>query len=246
MGEDWPWTRVFRRQRQCLIVGFMSRMKLLAVAASLILPLAGCSGSSTQAAHTPQTASTSAASTTRTSLSADSDKGCADITPSTAPATQLPKDVMWDPVGLDSAPRSATAGPMRVSGHLRTCYAHTPTGAAFASMNILLAAAGYDDASVVEHQETDGAGKNESLANQAQQSGSNQMVAYHVDSYDHSHAVVTMVITVSSSLAAVTQPMVWTRGDWYIDGVPTGDSTPQAVIKAVPAGYVRLSPGTSR
>lgn len=220
----------------------MSRTKAIPVATSLTLLLTGCSTSDSKLAAATHHV-TSSSSAAQVASSSSSDSGCAGVTPNNDPATKLPTDVSWQPVGIDSAPVSKSVGPFKVEGHFRMCYVHSPQGAAFGALNIFLAKAGYDDTAIIEKQDTDGPGKKEDYATQTDKSIKDlpmQAVAYYVDSYDGQSAVVSVVVEQSGVFGRYTMPMVWTNGDWYENGQPRGSSYPE-IIKSIPTNYVTFA-----
>lgn len=159
------------------------------------------------------------------------------------PVTAAP-DVTWQQVGALAAPVSTRYGPRKVSGPdgaIRQCYQHSPAGAVIAAVNITIG--GSDVAAgnqVVQTQFTSGKGKQEALDQEAQ-AGSATVAGFQVQACTASKCLVSVAVSGGGNYGAATVPLVWSGGDWMIDGTVTGISAGQPVDNL--SGYVPLSPG---
>src|SRR4051795_11509350 len=72
--------------------------------------------------------------------SADPAASVCGLAPGSQEIPQTPPEAKWELVGKVAAPTAAAVGPGRKEGKLRTCYAHSPTGALFAAANFIAVA----------------------------------------------------------------------------------------------------------
>ncbi|NYJ76537.1 hypothetical protein [Allobranchiibius huperziae] len=156
------------------------------------------------------------------------------------PTSAIP--ATWQTVGAVAVPVSSTAGPKTITGpegSLRSCYQHSPTGAVIAAMNIALASSSSNGHAVIEQGYTPGPGKTE--AEQLPADPSNAAIAgFKTEACTQSSCLVRIAITVQGQNIEGTMPMVWSGGDWKVNGQVTGVA--QAVVITSLATYVPMSP----
>lgn len=159
------------------------------------------------------------------------------------PVTAAP-DVTWQQVGALAAPVSTQYGPRKVSGPdgaVRQCYQHSPSGAVIAAINITVG--GSDTAAgnqVVEKQFTPGKGKQEALEQESQE-GSATVAGFQVQACTATKCLISVAFSGGGNTGAATVPLVWSSGDWMIDGTVSGISAGQPIDSL--SGYVPFSPG---
>jgi len=160
------------------------------------------------------------------------------------PVTSAP-DATWQQVGALAAPVSTHYGPRKVSGPdgaIRQCYQHSPSGAVIAAVNITVGASDTSAGNqVVEKQFTAGKGKQEALDQQGAE-GSATVAGFQVQACAASKCLVSVAVSGNGSYGAATVPLVWSSGDWMIDGTVTGISAGQPINNL--SGYVPFGPGS--
>lgn len=198
------------------------------VLAAILLAVTSLGGGGGQSAPattpTPTTAATSEADADAASvcgLPGYEESG----TLTSAPAAE------WSIVGTMAAPSSDTAGPGVIADDgLRSCYAHTVEGAAFAVANIwAMGTDGRISDLVTESLTVPGPGRDAALARETTQSNtglSTQIVGVKVLSYDGTNATVDTAFQISDGrLISFPYALRWVEGDWKLvltdDGLPT-------------------------
>ena len=153
-------------------------------------------------------------------------------------------DVTWQKVGALAAPVSTQYGPRKVSGPdgaIRQCYQHSPVGAVLAAVNITIG--GSDTAAgnqVVDKQFTPGKGKQEALDQEAAE-GTATIAGFQVQACTATKCLVSVAVSGNGNYGAATVPLVWSAGDWMVDGTVAGTSAGQPIDNL--SGYVPFSPG---
>jgi hypothetical protein len=158
--------------------------------------------------------------------------------PATAPA-----DTKWELVGKIAAPTSPKKfGPGKTeSNGLRSCFAHSPTGALYAGANVvILSSSGRNDL-VLQHLTVDGPERDKMLQSPAgggsPGSPSFQLAGFKVLDYSRDRAVIEYGFKVSNgtfgSLPVVLQ---WDGGDWK--AVPPASGQPEGKQLADLSGFV--------
>lgn len=157
-------------------------------------------------------------------------------------------DAEWVPLGSSTVPTSAEVGPKQVDGLLRRCYQHSPSGALFAVTNIL-AAANADPTSsaqavrILTEQFTPGKGRDQALEDVQQPDyapSALTAVAYQVTSCDPSRCNLKIVYELPAGpLAETSTSVVWSGGDWLIDGNVPGNGRS---VTSVPPGFTAWGP----
>ncbi|MBS0592021.1 MAG: hypothetical protein JSR84_00980 [Proteobacteria bacterium] len=135
-----------------------------------------------------------------------------------------PPAAHWVLIGQLAAP-SGQAGPGRTSGGVRSCYAHSPTGALFAATNFLAAALATNS----EKEElallplfADTAALEEAKAQPYERCPSasrHQLAGFRIPARTEDEVTVELALLLSESdgrtgLRALTLPMRWEDGDW--------------------------------
>ena len=151
-----------------------------------------------------------------------------------------PPPARWVTVGSIQAPQNpAVFGPERSTGPWNTCFAHDPSGALLAAMNL------WAEGTAVPASELFGrlaVGAPRDLGNVAQldSSGPVQFAGYRYESYTPAEAQVAVVFRgPEGKLLAVVTSMVWRVGDWkYL--FPAGGTPAMQVIGDL-TGYVPWS-----
>jgi hypothetical protein len=138
---------------------------------------------------------------------------------------------LYDTVAL---PFSAQAGPTQINGDVARCYAHSPTGALLAAVQItvryLLAT---NWRAVIAQQVLPGTGRN---VYADQRSGVNftiqpgefgQVAGFQFVTYTSPLAVIEIVIQLpSGGMQATTMTVQWSGGDWRLQLQPDGTPGP--------------------
>ena len=156
------------------------------------------------------------------------------------PTSAIP--ATWQLVGSVAAPVSSSAGPKKVTGPgetLRSCYQHSPTGAVLAAINILIAGTTTNEQQVVQQGFTPGPGRTEA-AQQPADSGGGSIAGFQAQACTRSACLVKVAISVQGLYVEQTMPMVWSAGDWKVNGQVTGIA--QAVQVASLNPYIPMSP----
>lgn len=164
------------------------------------------------------------------------DLGCNGTKGSTETPT-LPPKAAWEPVGAGVAPTSADYGPTQVSGYVRTCFQHSPTGALFAALNIVSAIAvapSAERAAVLEAGMTPGAYRDEAMDTPAGELGW-KIAAFHVEGCSAERCNLVLVVAAKGAFGTLNVPLVWTAGDWRVDGTRNAGG---GGIDSIPPGYV--------
>ena len=160
----------------------------------------------------------------------------------TKPATE-PADTKWELVGKIAAPTSPKRfGPGKTeSNGLRSCFAHSPTGALFAGANVvILSSSGRNDL-VLQHLTVDSPERDKMLQSPAAANNSGspsfQLAGFKVTDYSGDRAVIEYGFKVSNgtfgSLPVVLQ---WADGDWK--AVPPASGQPEGKQLADLSGFI--------
>lgn len=204
----------------------------------------------TDASSSPSTATDSPSSTTATTAPEEGgegwdDEGCNGTEGSSEIPTSAPDDVQWVPIGAVAVPMSAAYGPTDVAqSPLRQCFQHSPTGALFATINIISVAASSPDAAlaVAGQQITPGAERDRlvSAAKRGEVGSPGALAAFRISACDPQRCLVELVMEGSGVKAQVTYSLVWTGGDWLADG---SVAVSGGAVDEIPAGFALWSPG---
>jgi hypothetical protein len=225
-AERSPWSRP-----SVLLSGaFLLALVLLGV----VVATTGGGAGTNDPARTP----TAAAPSTPTKATAS---GCVENRAgSQSVPSSSPPQARWGTVGSMQVPQNPTVyGPERSDGPWETCFAHNPTGALLAAMNLWAEGTAADPSAVFAHLAI---GAPADLGNSARldAGGPVQFAGYRYESYDPTTARLLVVIRgPEGKLAAAETTMTWVAGDWkYL--FPPGGAPSIEVISDL-TGYVPWS-----
>ena len=150
----------------------------------------------------------------------------------------------WATVGTMAAPSSSTSGPGRKqSDGLRSCYAHTATGALFAVANFW--ATGSDPRlyrQIVQQNVAAGPGQAKALSASGAPSNtgmSAQIAAFKISSYRPAAATVDVALQTSDGQqVGFPVPLVWQAGDWKVQLADDGTPVFRPTILQTLTGYI--------
>ncbi len=160
--------------------------------------------------------------------------------------TSAPTGVTWQLYQTIALPFSAQAGPTVVSGGVARCYAHTPTGALLAAVQIYVRLGVAPDwLPVLDQQVMPGTGREVFAADRpdedvtVQPGEYGQVAGFQFVTYSSAGAVVQLVVQMpdgSLQMAAVT--VTWFGGDWRLQLLPDGQAT--AIVQQLSslAGFI--------
>lgn len=187
--------------------------------------------------HTPPMGSHAAAPGPTPSASAPPvTKGCHLSASNQQVPTTAPAGVTWRLYQTVALPFSQSAGPAIVTGDIARCYAHTPTGALLAEVQIsvrYLIAPQWRK--VVQAQVVPGPGRTAYVHARAQvnsQAGNRpgqygQVAAFKFVTHTPQTAVVQLVTKFSDGhMQMTTNTMEWRQGDWELVLQPDGSDSP--------------------
>ena len=157
---------------------------------------------------------------------------CAGLSDDQASPTAAP-NTRWEPYGDSpfTLPTSDEFGPLGHDGAMPRCFAHSPTGAAYAAANL---AAAFSIGKEIEAAADSPEAKKQLEAEKLQ--GENgifmQPEGFRIESYTEAGAEVTLYATKDTTKGAFTYRLVWddNTGDWRLDmtAPPQYDPDPQA------------------
>lgn len=205
--------------------------------------IVGSVGRSAQHGAVPATHSANPQSTQAATAADKSVCGLSDFAASgtlkEAPTTK------WVLVGTVAAPTErSTVGPGVIGNDgFRSCYAHTPTGALFATANLL--ALDSDQSlikQVAEKLIVPGPGRDALIAQASTQQPTAvryQVAGFKIDSYDRSSATVDLAINSSTGkLVSFPIELQWSGGDWKAKATATGGFPLQPAGLQSLGGYI--------
>jgi hypothetical protein len=177
-----------------------------------------------QSGKPPATSHATARRTATTSSTATTDLCSLPPGDQRVPSESYPQGVTWQAVGSMSVPQSSALGPQRTRRGINICFAHNPSGALLAAMNLL----GEGSTNISEREVFDQLAINvpsavtTTPAYQDFQSGV-QIAGYKYDSYTSTSALLDVALRHSQGgLSAVQMPMRWTGNDWKYVFPPDG------------------------
>ncbi|QOT19807.1 hypothetical protein [Paenarthrobacter sp. YJN-5] len=135
------------------------------------------------------------------------------------PAT-TPTDTKWELIGKIAAPTAPKQyGPGKTAADgLRSCFAHSPTGALYAGANLIILGSSGRPNILAQHLVVDGPQRDKMLAapeTSAPTTAPFQLVGYKILDYTGDRAVVEYGIkTANGSVGSVPVAMQWQDGDW--------------------------------
>ncbi|MGO9957441.1 MAG: hypothetical protein ACLP50_15975 [Solirubrobacteraceae bacterium] len=154
------------------------------------------------------------------------------------PSGSPPAGVTWSVVGSMSVPQSPTLGPQHVVNGVDVCFAHNPSGALLAAMNLW--AEGTNRAishAALFQARAVGAPASIPTSGYVNSGGPVQLAGYQITSYSPSQANVEVVLQgAQDALISVLTPLVWKGDDWkYVfptEGVPAMEKLPGTTLGA--------------
>jgi hypothetical protein len=178
--------------------------------------------------------------------------GPVDVTaPAAAPLTSAPSGVVWQLVDGVALPSSSSDGPARVAGGVPSGFAHTPTGALLACVQIgfRLGSVNPADQAGVVRAMVIGAGRAALLASRpaAAPAVKPQLAGFRYLTYTPALAVIGLAWRVTDAATGTTRPvavgelqMSWAGGDWRLvdDGTPAALPTP---LDPALTGYIAFA-----
>lgn len=175
------------------------------------------------------------------------ERGCNGTPGAGGAPVSAPTEVTWQPVGVMSVPVSSTLGPRRFTGPLRQCFQHSPAGALMAATNIVQGAGASAAAApaVLRAQMTPGPSREHELGQLDGTStslGSASPAGYLFGACTPTACNVSLLLFGDGVYEQLTLPMVWSGGDWLIDGA--GPNLVPSVASTMPGGYVAWRPGS--
>lgn len=208
--------------------GFIAAAAVVALLVLLGIILAVTSGpqAGTKDAVTPAPAPTPApAARTNPDASVCGLPAGSAAVPSQAPTAK------WELVGGVAAPTAPkTIGPGTVQNGLRSCFAHSPTGALYAAVNVIaMTASDAQREGFVRKLTVPGVGRDRALANLGPSSNAStalQVAGFTINDYRKSSAVVDLAFRVDTGNSAgyvhLPLAMRWLEGDWKLALPDTG------------------------
>jgi len=146
--------------------------------------------------------------------------------------TSPPVSTKWELVGKTAAPTApATYGPGNKTG-VRSCFAHSPTGALYAAANYIAVSQSPDTHAAAARQlMAAGAGRDKAIAkaSSATDFPVAQVLGFNFLSYDATHAVIDVAVRgaatdASPLLIHIPMTMRWEGGDWKLVVADDGEA----------------------
>jgi hypothetical protein len=192
----------------------------------------------------PAAPATAAASPSSGQPSATSDASvCGLPAGDQAKPVAAPADTKWELVGKIAAPTSPKQfGPGKTEANgLRSCFAHSPTGALYAGANVLaLASSGHNDL-VLRYLTVDRPERNKMLNSTAPAAASDgpsvQLAGFRFSDYSGDRAVIEYGFKASNgTLGSLPVVLQWSGGDWK--AVPPASGQPEGKQLADLNGFI--------
>ncbi|GAA2148884.1 hypothetical protein [Actinomadura napierensis] len=230
----------FRRPGFILAAGFLTVIILLGV---LVAMTRGGSGGSPGSTNPPPTGRQSGAAGGTNSAA------CQPADTNQQVPTTAPPGVTWELFQAIALPVSPNAGPLIRKGDIRSCYAHTPTGALIAAAQIS-ARITYSSnwRAISEQQLTNSAGKAVFLKDRATH-GANpplqagdvaQYAGFKFITYGPDTAVISLANRIDSTAwIASTATVKWQGDDWKLELQSDGSPSTEGQQLASLDGYIR-------
>lgn len=171
--------------------------------------------------------------------------GCNGTSGSSKIPTQPPSGVSWVSLGSMSVPTGEQLGPRHLQSPYRQCFQHSPAGALLAAANIGPAASvnPAEGSKVLMRQMTPGAGRDSQISDLEDPSAGPGTASPSGFTFGACAPTVCQLTLLESSdgyYVQIQMSMVWTDGDWKVDGQTTPSP---AVGTTMPVGYVPWSAG---
>ncbi|MCX4919981.1 hypothetical protein [Streptomyces sp. NBC_00687] len=218
-----------------------------ALALLLAAALAGCTGGESAAGSQDKAAARSPRPSTSKPAVRAQPGGCPALADrDTSPLTKAPKDVQWTIFRTEALPQSKTAGPAVTERDLTRCYAHTPTGALIAAVQISTRSMLASNWTEVWEKQTYGPDKDATLKALRMQFGSGslgtpdpgelgQVAGFHFVTYNDDTAVIEVLMRYpDGSLQVAPETVRWHHGDWQVE---INENAQRRTVKSA-AGFV--------
>ena len=228
-----PWTRPS-------VIGSGVFILLLAIAAIviLVLPGGGHKHHTTPAAQVPTTTASATTTSPSGTVTAPTKGPCTlPAGNQKVPSASPPAGITWQNDGAMAVPQApATYGPQHTKDGFNVCFAHSPSGALLADLNVQAAATTHLPSDVFAHLGTNvpkHISDNTKFGN-----GGIQIAGYRFGGYSADEAAITIVFQFpNSAYEAVSTDMKWVGDDWRFE-YPSGGSAPSSQIQNL-NGYVQ-------
>jgi hypothetical protein len=207
----------------------------LIVVLGIVLVITGGNGDSTAAtppAESPPAAKAPAAS-----------EGCDLPAGDQAVPQETPAGTRWELVGKMIAPTAPkTYGPAVVKDGFRTCFAHSPMGALYATVNFWATGTEKPAAEVLRKLAAPSAARDKGIRASLgddepalARTSSLQVAGFSFSSYSRSRAGIKLAVRAENGrLAQIDTTMLWTRGDWRYE-VPLDQRPPTSPLNDLSA-----------
>jgi hypothetical protein len=159
-------------------------------------------------------------------------------------------EAKWVLIGSTASPKSAAVGPGKSDddGVFNTCFAHTPTGALFASINYVATTTDARNADRLWELLADSSVKNQLRATPqpaTDDTTRGQVSGFKVDHYDGSSATIDLAVTLTGTGSAdglISYPVVlkWQDGDWKVVFTEDGPPIAPSALSSL-GGYIPFS-----
>ncbi|MFV2099673.1 hypothetical protein [Micromonospora sp. LOL_024] len=143
--------------------------------------------------------------------------------------SESPRDITWQPMNGAQTPLSASAGPMKTTGPLLWCFAHTPMGAVMAAHTISRQMSGHHWRVVSQQQLVPGLGRDYFDAMRASMSDVesvqtvNELAGFLVVRYSPSTATVRVLVRQANVVYVSLDYVVdWNGVDWQLRPLRSG------------------------
>jgi hypothetical protein len=196
---------------------------------------------------------TASAEPTKSALPADTASVCGLKGYKTTNDLTAAPTATWKIIGSMAAPQDQTgAGPGKTSndGVLNTCFAHTPTGALFASVNYLASLTDARNVGRLAPLFADGTFKDELEASPPPSSDSGdtsraQVQGFKIDNYAANEATVDLAIQYTGGendgqLLSLPVVVKWEAGDWKVFISANGAPVAPTILSSL-GGYIPFS-----
>lgn len=207
----------------------------LIVVLGIVLVVTGGRGDSTAAAPP--------AINPQASISPAESDGCDLPAGDQAVPENTPRETRWELVGKMIAPTDPkTYGPAVVKDGFRTCFAHSPIGALYATVNFLATGTLKPAPEVLRKLAAPSAardkGINASIGDDEPalaQTSSLQVAGFSFSTYSRSRAGIKLAVRAENGrLVQIDSTMLWTRGDWRYE-VPLDQRPPTSPVNDLSA-----------
>lgn len=228
-----PWTRP-------TVVGSGVFILILIIAAIVIFALPGGSHKHHQrAAQAPTATATTTTSSPQGTVTALTKGPCTlPPGPQTIPSHAHPTGTTWQTVDAMVVPQAPkTYGPQHTKSGFNVCFAHSPTGALLAALNLYAAATTNPPEVVFKNLAVSVPSYIKDKTELDDGQGNVEIGGYRYQSYTQSRASLTVVLSYpNGAYEAVVTNLVWTHGDWKVV-YPSGGVAPHSQLNSL-SGYV--------